>query len=55
MSAIFVLILLGFLVALGFLLACIWAIRNGQFEDGYTPALRILFEEKHSDTQKNKR
>jgi cbb3-type cytochrome oxidase maturation protein len=52
MSSIFILIILGFLVAAGFLAACIWAIRTGQFEDAYTPALRILFEDNKTTTEK---
>jgi cbb3-type cytochrome oxidase maturation protein len=32
-------------VAIGFLIAFIWAVRNGQYEDDYSPAVRILFEE----------
>jgi cbb3-type cytochrome oxidase maturation protein len=32
------------LVALGFLIAFIWSVRTGQYEDDYTPSVRILFE-----------
>lgn len=53
MSSIFILILLGFLVAASFLTACIWAIRTGQFEDAYTPALRILFDNNLTTQEKN--
>jgi cbb3-type cytochrome oxidase maturation protein len=35
-------------VALGFLAAFIWAVRSGQYEDTYTPSLRILTEEPRS-------
>lgn len=34
------------LVAGIFLGAFIWAVKSGQFEDTYTPGIRILFEEK---------
>jgi cbb3-type cytochrome oxidase maturation protein len=44
MSAIYLLISLSLLVALGFLAAFIWAVRSGQYEDTYTPSLRILSE-----------
>lgn len=42
------LILLGasLLVAIGFLLAFWWAVRNGQYDDTYTPSVRMLFEDK---------
>ena len=46
MSAIIVLILLGILVAGEFLIAFVWAVRNGQFDDDYSPSVRMLFENK---------
>ncbi len=46
MSAIIILIFLSLLVAGGFLMAFIWAVKDGQFDDDYSPAVRILFEEK---------
>ena len=57
MSAIYLLISLSLLVALGFLAAFIWAVRSGQYEDTYTPSLRILSDhapaarENHSPEQ----
>ena len=45
MNVIIVLIGAGLLVALGFLVAFIWAVRNGQFDDKYTPSVRILFDD----------
>ncbi len=45
MSVIFVLIIIGILVASVFLIAFIWAVRNGQFDDSYTPSVRILFDD----------
>lgn len=32
-------------VALFFLFAFIWSVKTGQFEDDYTPAHQILFED----------
>jgi nitrogen fixation-related uncharacterized protein len=32
-------------VAAGFLGAFLWAVRNGQFEDRYTPSVRMLLDE----------
>ncbi|MCD4736028.1 MAG: cbb3-type cytochrome oxidase assembly protein CcoS [Bacteroidales bacterium] len=37
MSVIYFLIIIGILVAGGFLLAFIWAVRSGQYDDDYTP------------------
>ncbi|KOH43156.1 cbb3-type cytochrome oxidase assembly protein CcoS [Sunxiuqinia dokdonensis] len=45
MSVVFVLIIIGILVASVFLFAFIWAVRNGQFDDSYTPSVRILFDD----------
>jgi cbb3-type cytochrome oxidase maturation protein len=45
MSAVFILIPLSLLVALGFLFAFIWAVRSGQYEDTCTPAMRILTDD----------
>ena len=40
-------VLLGFsmLVAAGFLIAFIWAVRSGQYKDRHTPSLRMLIDE----------
>jgi cbb3-type cytochrome oxidase maturation protein len=32
-------------MAAGFLLVYLWAARNGQFDDNYTPSVRILFDD----------
>jgi cbb3-type cytochrome oxidase maturation protein len=45
MSVVFVLIAFSILVAGGFLAAFVWAVRNGQFEDRYTPSVRMLLDE----------
>lgn len=46
MSIILLLILLSLIIAIGFLAAFLWAVRSGQYEDDYTPSIRILFEDK---------
>ncbi len=45
MSAIFVLIGISLTVALGFLLSFIWSVKSGQFDDDYTPSVRMLFDD----------
>ena len=60
MSVMFVLIGFSLLVALGFLIAFLWSVKKGQYDDDYTPSVRILFDsnkpatqqEQASDTQK---
>ncbi|MGB0403596.1 MAG: cbb3-type cytochrome oxidase assembly protein CcoS [Salibacteraceae bacterium] len=44
MSVILILIGASLIVAMAFLGAFIWSIRSGQYEDDYTPSVRILFE-----------
>jgi cbb3-type cytochrome oxidase maturation protein len=48
MIIIFLLIPLSIVVAACFLLAFIWAVRSGQYDDTCTPAMRVLVEEKTS-------
>lgn len=45
MSVIYILLTISIIVAIVFFIAFIVAIRNGQFDDGYTPSVRILFED----------
>lgn len=54
MNIIFLLILIGLIVAVGFLGAFFWAVRSGQYEDDYTPAVRILFEDEPVVEEQNK-
>ncbi|MHC1737145.1 MAG: cbb3-type cytochrome oxidase assembly protein CcoS [Ignavibacteriaceae bacterium] len=52
MSVIAILIIFSLLVASGFLVAFLWAVKTGQFDDKYTPSVRILFDD---GTEKEKR
>ncbi|WNJ16113.1 cbb3-type cytochrome oxidase assembly protein CcoS [Pontibacter sp. G13] len=45
MQALFVLIALSLVVALGFLIAFFWAFRDGQYHDSYTPSVRMLWDD----------
>ena len=45
MSVILILIIASLTLAVGFLAGFIWAVRSGQFEDTYTPSMRLLTEE----------
>ncbi len=51
-----ILVLLGFslFVALIFLGAFIWAVKNGQYDDKYTPSVRILFDDLKKNKSENK-
>ena len=43
-SVLVLLIGVSILVAVGFLIAFIWSVRSGQYEDDYTPSVRMLFD-----------
>lgn len=45
MSVIIILIIVSVLVALGFLTAFLWSVKTGQYDDDYTPSIRILFDD----------
>ncbi|HQW00075.1 MAG: cbb3-type cytochrome oxidase assembly protein CcoS [Bacteroidia bacterium] len=45
MSIIFLLIFFSMILAIAFLIAFIWSVKDGQFDDDYTPSVRILFED----------
>ncbi len=45
MEVILILLPLALGIALFFLIAFIWAVRSGQFDDTTTPAYRILIED----------
>jgi len=46
MSVIVVLLIASISVASLFLVAFLWSVKEGQFEDDSSPAARILFEDK---------
>jgi len=45
MSVIYILLTISIIVAIGFFVAFIVAVRKGQFDDSYTPSVRMLFED----------
>ena len=44
MSVIFYLILLSSLVATAFVVAFIWSVKSGQYDDTFSPSVRLLFD-----------
>ncbi len=52
MSVIIVLLIASISVAALFLAAFLWSVKSGQFEDDYSPASRILFEDNPSSSTK---
>lgn len=45
MSVIYILLTISIIVAIVFFVAFIFAVKNGQYDDSYTPSVRMLFED----------
>jgi cbb3-type cytochrome oxidase maturation protein len=54
MQIIILLIFLSLIIAVGFLAAFFWAVKSGQFDDDYTPSIRILFDDDPVKISKDK-
>jgi cbb3-type cytochrome oxidase maturation protein len=53
MEVIFVLIGVSLVLAITFLILFFRAMKDGQFDDGYTPSVRILFENQPKKSNKD--
>jgi cbb3-type cytochrome oxidase maturation protein len=51
MSVIVILILVSLSLALGFLACFVWAVRSGQYEDTFTPSMRVLSDDEPGGTK----
>lgn len=45
MEVIYLLIFMSSIIAVGFLIAFFLSVKDGQYDDGQTPAIRILFDD----------
>ncbi|MCC5939387.1 MAG: cbb3-type cytochrome oxidase assembly protein CcoS [Lunatimonas sp.] len=54
MEVIFVLIGISLIMASGFLFLFIRAMRSGQYDDNYTPSIRMLFDQKVKKEEEKK-
>jgi cbb3-type cytochrome oxidase maturation protein len=45
MSVVIVLVVISVIVAGSFLGAFIWSVKKGQYDDDYTPSVRMLFDD----------
>lgn len=54
MGIIYIMLVVSLIIALFFLGSFLWAIKNGQYEDDYTPSVRILFEDELINNNQNK-
>ncbi|MBL0740493.1 cbb3-type cytochrome oxidase assembly protein CcoS [Chryseolinea lacunae] len=46
MGIIVALIAVSLTLAVGFLVSFLWSLKHGQFDDTYSPSVRMLFEDK---------
>ena len=46
MGIIIILIAVSLVIAIGFLIAFLWNLRDGQYDDTYSPSVRMLFDNK---------
>ena len=53
MSVIYLLISISIIVAIGFFIAFIRAVKTGQYDDDYTPSVRILFDDELIKSESN--
>lgn len=53
MSVIYLLISVSIFVAIGFFIAFIVAVKSGQYDDDYTPSVRMLFDDELKITPQN--
>jgi cbb3-type cytochrome oxidase maturation protein len=53
MEALFLLIGISLTVAIAFLMGFLWAVKSKQYDDDFTPSVRMLFEDKIDNTQDN--
>ncbi|MEK7718757.1 MAG: cbb3-type cytochrome oxidase assembly protein CcoS [Bacteroidota bacterium] len=51
MNILFILIGVSLFAALIFLAMFIWAVKTGQYDDNYTPSIRILFDEDEEEME----
>ena len=51
MSVIYLLISISIVVAVGFFVAFILAVKSGQYDDDYTPSVRMLFDDELRKTK----
>ena len=45
MSVVIILVSASLTIAIGFLIAFIWSVKTGQYDDDYTPSVRILIDD----------
>lgn len=54
MSVIYLLISISIFVAIGFFIAFVFAVKSGQYDDDYTPSVRMLFDDELIKSKESK-
>lgn len=54
MGIIYLMLIVSLVIALFFLFSFLWATKDGQYDDDYTPSVRMLFDDEESPQQLNK-
>lgn len=55
MGALFILIAISIVVAGGFLIAFLWSVKSGQYDDDFTPSVRMLFDDPSGSANETKK
>jgi len=53
MSVIYLLITISIIIAVCFFIAFVKAVKSGQYDDDYTPSVRMLFDDELKKTNEN--
>lgn len=51
MGIIYMMLVVSLVIALFFLISFFWATKSGQYEDDYSPSVRILFDDEIKKTE----
>ena len=55
MGIIYLMLIVSLIIALFFLGSFMWAAKNGQYDDDYSPSVRILFDDEHNEQLKEQK
>lgn len=55
MGVIYLMLVVSLIIALFFLFSFLWATKNGQYDDDYTPSVRMLFDDEEESKKSIKK
>jgi len=55
MGIIYLMLIVSLVIALFFLFSFLWATKNGQYDDDYTPSVRMLFDDEEESKKSIKK